>query len=91
MTNQQLYLAAGVPVVLNGVILVTILSFFWAHINTRFDSVHREIDQRFEAVNRRFDAVNQRFDDLKDAWFQALLRVEGTLDARLSHLEEKFK
>ena len=67
MTNAQLYIAIGVPMLVNALLL----GFFWIHMNTRFD------------------AVNQRFDDMKDAWNAGLLRVEGVLDARLKHLEDK--
>jgi hypothetical protein len=61
VTDVQLYLAIGVPVILNTVAL-TLLA---AHMNSRFD-----------AVNQRFDAVNQRFDDMRDLWRTELHRVE---------------
>ncbi len=44
-----------------------------------------EMNARFQAVDARFQAVDARF----DAAHQALLRVEGVLDARLRHLEEE--
>ena len=49
MTNEQLYLAIGLPALLNAV-LFTLLA---AYMHTRFD-----------AINRRFDDVNRRFDDM---------------------------
>jgi hypothetical protein len=32
--------------------------------------------------------IDKRFDDMKETWRAELLRVEGVLDARLSHLEK---
>jgi len=33
--------------------------------------------------------MDSRFDDMKDMWRGELRRVEGVLDARLKHLEER--
>jgi len=79
MSNVQLYLAIGIPILLNAAMFGLML----AYINARFDGVN----QRFEGVNQRFDAVNQRFDDMRDLWRSELHRVEEVLDARLKHLE----
>ena len=43
-----------------------------------FSGLRGEINARFELLNARFDVAHQ-----------ALLRVEGVLDARLKHLEEE--
>ena len=40
-------------------------------------------------MNAKFEAVNTRFDDMRDLWRSELRRVEGVLDARLHHLEER--
>ncbi len=32
--------------------------------------------------------MDKRFDDMKETWRSELLRVEGVIDARLSHLEK---
>jgi uncharacterized membrane protein YhiD involved in acid resistance len=74
MTNTQLYLAIGIPVVMNA-LMFTILML---HMNSRFDS-----------VSQRFDSVNQRVDDMKEMWRAELRRVEEVIDARLKHLEER--
>lgn len=77
MTNEQLYLIIGVPVVFNAVISITL----WANLRGN-------INDRLNAVHDRFDAVNQRFDDMRDLWRSELYRVEAVLDAGLKHLEE---
>ncbi len=37
----------------------------------------------------RFNNVDRRFDEMKETWRSELHRVEGVLDARLKHLEER--
>ena len=90
MTNAQLYLALGVPVLLNAIMF----GLFMAYINAKFDSVNQRFDgvnQRFEGVNQRFEGINQRFDDMRDLWRTELRRVEDVIDARLKHLEEQHE
>lgn len=60
MTNTQLYLAIGIPIITNAAMLLLM-----------------------------FTALNRRMDDLKELWRSELHRVEGVLDARLKHLEER--
>lgn len=78
MTNLQLWLAIGVPVLLNATLVITLFALLRSNMN-----------QRFDAVDQRFDAVNQRFDDMRDLWRAELRRVEEVLDARLKHLEDR--
>ncbi len=59
MTNEQLYLAIGVPVILNIAFNGLVLTFM--------------------------------YNALKDTWRAELRRVEEVLDARLKHLEERFR
>jgi hypothetical protein len=73
MTNVQLYLAIGVPILANAALIGLLL----AYINARFDG-----------INQRFDGINRRFDDMRDLWRAELHRVEEVLDARLRHIEE---
>ena len=80
VTNLQLYLAIGIPILFNAGLISLVL----VHINTRFDAFGKSVDQRFDAIDRRFD-------DMRDLWRAELHRVEGVLDARLSHLEERFR
>ena len=87
MTNVQLYLAIGVPILANAALIGLLL----AYINARLDGVNQRFDsvnQRFDGVNQRFDGINQRFDDMRELWRAELHRVEEVLDARLKHIEE---
>ena len=99
MTNIQLYLAIGIPLLGNAVLVGVLMAYINAKfegINHRFEAVDRRfegINQRFgdlnQSINLRFDAIDRRFDDMRDLWRAELHRVEEVLDARLKHLEEK--
>jgi hypothetical protein len=73
MTNVQLYLAIGLPIAANAVLIGLLIAY---------------INARFEGVNQRLDGINQRFNDMRDLWRAELHRVEEVLDARLKHIEE---
>jgi len=92
MTNLQLYLVMGVPMLFNAVLIGLLM----AYINAKIDGLDGKINQgfeginqRFEGINQRFEGINRRFDDMRDLWRAELRRVEEVLDARLKHLEEK--
>ncbi len=74
MINEQLYLAIGIPTVVNAALTALLMVY---------------INARFSAVDQRFDGVDRRFDDMRDLWRAELHRVEEVLDARLKHLEER--
>jgi hypothetical protein len=78
MTNEQLYLAIGIPMLFNAGLIGILL----AYINQRFT----ETDRRMTSLEQRLD---KRFDDLRDLWRAELHRVEEVLDARLKHLEAR--
>jgi len=78
VTNQQLYLAIGIPLLVNGA---------WATVLVAMLSA--KMDAKFEAVHARLDAIDKRFDDMRDLWRSELHRVEEVLDARLKHLESR--
>jgi hypothetical protein len=74
VTNEQLYIAIGIPMVFN----LAMIGFVVAYFNARFDK-----------IEVRLDAIDKRFDDMRDLWRAELRRVEEVLDARLKHLEER--
>ena len=77
MTNAQLYLAIGVPIVFNTLVTVTL----FLGLTARITSLNQRMDDGFAAIN-------QRFDDMRDLWRAELRRVEEVMDARLKALEE---
>jgi len=74
VTNQQLYLAIGIPMLFNASLIGLVIALFNA---------------KFSSIDVRFDAIDKRFDDMRDLWRAELRRVEEVLDARLKHLEER--
>jgi hypothetical protein len=74
MTNTQLYLAIGVPILANAALIGLLLAY---------------MNAKFEGVNQRFEGIDRRFDDMRSLWLAELHRVEEVLDARLKHLEER--
>jgi hypothetical protein len=85
VTNEQLYLAIGVPTLINAAMMGLLI----AYINARISGFQRVTDERFANINRRFDAIDRRFDEMRDLWRSELHRVEEVLDARLKHLEDR--
>ncbi len=95
MTNEQLYVVIGIPMLFNATLIGLVIAYINAKIgrveskfegvNARFDAVNA----RFDGVDRRFDAIDRRFDDMRDLWRAELRRVEEVLYARLKHIEER--
>ncbi len=59
MTNNQLYLAIGVPMLFNAILFM----LFWSHLNSRFDSVN----QRFDDMRDLWRAELRRVEEVLDA------------------------
>jgi hypothetical protein len=79
--TTQAILTVGMPTlaVLVGILVNNSrLSDLRAYMDSRFSAIEKVMDARFDAVDARFEAAHQE-----------LLRVEGVLDARLSHLEQQ--
>ena len=74
VTNQQLYLAIGIPLLFAATLIGLVVALF---------------SSRFTGIDKRFDAIDKRFDDMRDLWRAELRRVEEVLDARLRHIEER--
>jgi hypothetical protein len=88
VTNEQIYILVGVPMLFNATLIGLVIAYINARIGkveSRFDGVN----SRFDGINQRFDAIDRRFDDMRDLWRAELRRVEEVLDARLKHIEER--
>ena len=104
MSNEQLYLALGIPAVLNVGLTALILAYINSRIqevkgtvNARIDAVQTDIkavsstlNARIDAVMIRIDGVERRMDEFKETLRGDLHRVEEIMDARLKHLEERI-
>ena len=63
VTNEQLYLAIGVPMLFNAAMLGLVVAFFTTHINTRFDAINR----RFDDMRDLWRAELHRVEEVLDA------------------------
>ncbi len=52
---------------------------------------NRQIDALRSEMNAKFDGLRNEMNARFDAQTQALLRVEQVFDARLQHLEERYR
>jgi hypothetical protein len=75
MTDTQLYLSIGVPILVNAAALGIVATLLMHHITAMAASLRAEMNTRFNA--------------LQETWRAELRRVEEVLDARLKHLEER--
>jgi hypothetical protein len=68
VTNEQLYILVGIPMLFNATLIGLVMAYINAKIGkveSRFDAVDARfdaVDARFESVNVRFESVNVRFD-----------------------------
>jgi hypothetical protein len=85
MSNLQLYLAIGLPVVAN----LAMFLLFQSNIHRLLDAFRSELDARIDGLGARVDGLKQLMDARFDAQTQALLRVEQVMDARLRLLEQR--
>jgi hypothetical protein len=95
MTDMQLYLAIGIPVV------VMVLGFVWSstalrsEMNARFEGLNGSINARFDAVNARLDALSNRIDSLErrvaviEADLRTFFSITGNHQARIENLEKR--
>jgi len=58
------------------------LSDLRSSVDGRLSDLHSYMDLRFNDIDRRLE-------EMKEMWRSELHRVEGVLDARLKHLEER--
>jgi len=59
MTNEQFYIAIGIPMFFNAGLIGLVAAFLRANF--------RVIDRHLDAIDRRFDAMSQRLDKSRDA------------------------
>ncbi len=63
VTNQQLYLAIGLPMLFNATLMGVVAALFMSHINARFDA----IDRRFDDMRDLWRAELRRVEEVLDA------------------------
>lgn len=68
MSNAQLYLAIGVPLLVNSIALAAVYVLLNAQMNARFDAVN----QRFDDMRDLWRAELRRVEEVLDARLRAL-------------------
>jgi hypothetical protein len=92
VTNQQLYLAIGIPMLFNAALIglvVALINSKFSVVDAKFEGMEAKFEARFAGIEARLDAIDKRFDDMRDLWRAELRRVEEVLDARLKHFESR--
>jgi len=86
MTSEQLYLAIGIPILFNGLLLLILFQ----SLSNRIGSGETRIGSLETALNKRIDdlwgAMDKRFDDLH-AFLRIVMGKQEELDARVAKLE----
>lgn len=62
MTNEQLYLAIGLPVALNTLLYVAFTSQITHHVDKRIDDLRDLINARFDDLKNRIERLEQRME-----------------------------
>ena len=63
VTNQQLYLAIGIPMLFNATLTSIVVALFTAHVNAKFVA----IDKRFDDMRDLWRAELRRVEEVLDA------------------------
>ena len=87
MTDTQLYLAIGVPIVVNILFNGTMAMLLSNHFNARLAALQAEFNVRFAALQSEFHAL---MDAQEKLFTEKLLRVEQVVDARLRLIEDRL-
>jgi hypothetical protein len=85
VTNEQLYMVIGIPLISNAAMIVLLMAW----VNAKFEGQNSRFEGRFDSIDAKFAAIDKRFDDMRDLWRAELRRVEEVLGARLKHIEER--
>jgi hypothetical protein len=70
MTNQQLYIAIGVPMLFNAALIGLLASMLISHMNARFNAINK----RFDDMRDLWRAELRRVEEVLDA---RLKHLEG--------------
>jgi len=92
MSNEQLYMAIGVPILFNGLLAIVLTSLFsgrFGDMRASLSDVRSSLEGRLgdlrSMMDSRFAGIEARM-----ATKDELRRVEEVLDARLKHVEDEL-
>jgi predicted PurR-regulated permease PerM len=62
MTNTQLLMIVGIPIVFNFGIVATFFVIINSNVNNRINDLKDQMNQRFDDMNKRFDRLEEKID-----------------------------
>jgi flagellar capping protein FliD len=90
VTNEQLYLALGIPVLLNAMMFGLLM----AYINVKIDRSEIKLGAKIESLDAKFEArfqvIESRF-QMVDAQFQIMDARLQAMEAKLDALRETWR
>ncbi len=78
MTNLQLYVAIGIPMLFNALLVGVLIAF----VNAKFEAVNAKFDAKFDGVGAKFDGVDAKFDGVNG-------KFDGVND-KLAAINQRF-
>ena len=85
VTNEQLYILVGIPMLFNA----TLIGLVMAYINAKIGKVESKVESRFDAVDARFDAVDARFESVNVRFESVNVRFDA-VDRRFDGIDRRF-
>ena len=79
MTNEQLYMTIGIPLVFNALMFLV--------LNFRIGTVESAVNARMTSLET---TMHKLLESHSKAWEANLRRVEEVMDARLKHIEDEL-
>ena len=96
VTNQQLYLAIGIPLLFNASLIALLIALmnskldaFRHEINAQFSAMDARFERRFAAIDIRLSQVEARF-GIMDAKFDAINARLDTVDDRFDAVDRQL-
>ena len=69
MTNAQLWLAIGVPIVFNTTVTVSMMLFVYTALNNKIDALERHVTELWRSELHRVEEVlDARLKHLEESW-----------------------
>lgn len=89
VTNIQLHLAIGIPLIFNASLMTVLFALQNLRLDAKFEALESKFEARFAALEARVAVVEVKLDALSQVWRSELRRVEEVIDARLKRLEQR--
>jgi hypothetical protein len=86
LTNEQLYIIVGAPVLFNAVLIGLLM----AYVNAKFDGLAGGMNERFRGIDRQFESIDRQFESI-DRQFESIDRRFDSLDRRFDDMRDLWR